>query len=111
MDKREDSILLAAKHVAEARSMREYANEKILLCKSTKMLHRSQKVVTIVCDYSQNGELPSFGDQQPGEVYYFSPLSINIFGIVNFDKDIDYATCYCYDEGIGRKEVIISPRY
>ena len=103
MDKREDSILVAAKHVSEAKSMREYANEKISLCKSTVMMDRSERVVTIVCDYSQNGEIPSFGNEQPGEVYYFSLLSIYIFGIVNFDAEKDHLTAYCYDEGVARK--------
>ena len=84
--------------------MREYANEKIALCKSTKNeQHRNNKVHTLVCDFSQNGEIPSFGSEQPGEVYYFSPLSIFIFGIVDTDEEVDKVTTYCYDEGVGKK--------
>ena len=101
--KRENCVMDAAEHVSDARNMREYANEKIALCKATNNLQREDKVVTLVCDYSQNGEIPSFGSEQPGEVYYFSPLTIFIFGIVDTNDVSDKLTTYCYDEGVGRK--------
>jgi hypothetical protein len=93
----------AAEHVSDARNMREYGNEKIALCKATNHLQREEKVLTLVCDYSQNGEIPSFGSEQPGEVYYFSPLTIFIFGIVDTNEEQEKLTTYCYDEGVGRK--------
>jgi hypothetical protein len=55
---RENNVLDAAEHVADARNMREYANEKIALCKATTNHERANKVLTLVCDYSQNGEIP-----------------------------------------------------
>jgi hypothetical protein len=36
-----------------------------------------------IADYSQNMELPYFGASQPGDIYYFSALKINVFGIVD----------------------------
>ena len=83
--------------------MREYANERIDECRETAGLERSERIHTLVCDYAQNGELPSFGSEQPGDVYYYSPLSIFIFGIVNTDQKDDMLTTYCYDEGVGKK--------
>jgi hypothetical protein len=100
---RENCVTDAAEHVADARNMREYANEKVALCKSTNLLEREEKVHTLVCDFSQNGELPSYGSEQPGEVYYFSALSIFIFGIVDTNEEEDKLTTYCYDEGVGKK--------
>lgn len=72
MNKQENTILKEAKHdVTEARSMQEQANDWIALCKSTRSLIISEKVITItvVCDYSQNDKLPSFGNEQPTEVH------------------------------------------
>ena len=71
MNFRENCVVKAAEHVADARNMREYENKKISLCRATKSLDRPDQVLTLVCDFAQNGELPSFGSEQPGEVYFF----------------------------------------
>jgi hypothetical protein len=55
MDKREDSIIAAAKYDAEAESITKYAKEIKSLCKSINMIGRLENVVTIDCDDSQNG--------------------------------------------------------
>jgi hypothetical protein len=47
--------------------------------------------------------LPLFGNEQPGETYYFSPLTINIFGVADTDKDNHTLTAYCYAEVVGNK--------
>ena len=39
-------------------------------------------------DYSQNFELPWFGNEQPGQTYYYSPLGIYIFGMANYATDV-----------------------
>jgi hypothetical protein len=103
LDDKEKSLLDAAKHVEEAQSMRELANRKILERRETANKPRSERVVTVCCDYAQNGELPSYGNKQLGETYYFSPLTVIIFGVVNTDKEEDTLTTYCYDEGVGQK--------
>jgi hypothetical protein len=55
----------------------------------------------LVADYSQNLGLPHFGEEQPGDTYYFSPLSVYIFGIVDvsFSPDVLHAYGYTEDQG------------
>ena len=55
----------------------------------------------IVCDYSQNLDLPHFGNEQPGESYYWSPLGIYIFGTCNYATET--LNAYTYHEGEGDK--------
>ena len=57
--------------------------------------------VCLCGDYSQNLSLPNFGGEQPGDTYYFSPLSISCFGLVNHSTEI--LTAYVYPEGVGKK--------
>ena len=54
-----------------------------------------------VADYSQNMDLPHFGTDQPGDTYYYSPLSIFVFGVVNFATNMMNA--FVYDEGEAKK--------
>ena len=52
-------------------------------------------------DYCQNMDLPHFGQEQPGETYYYSPLNISCFGCCDFATDI--LDAFVYNEGEGRK--------
>ena len=52
-------------------------------------------------DYSQNLDLPHFGSEQPGDTYYFSPLTVNVFGLV--DHTTEVLSAYVYNEGEGKK--------
>ena len=45
--------------------------------------------------------LPHFGGEQPGETYYYSPLSVYCFGVVDVTTDTMYA--HLYEEGKGGK--------
>ena len=54
-----------------------------------------------VGDYSQNMGLPWFGNEQPGVIYYYSPLGIYVFGMANYATEHLHA--YVYDEGEGAK--------
>jgi hypothetical protein len=38
---------------------------------------------TLVVDYGQNVAMPWFGESQPSEVYYYTPLNVYNLGIVN----------------------------
>lgn len=49
----------------------------------------------------QNLSLPNFAGEQPGDTYYFSPISVNLFGVV------DCATCDHHD----RMNTYIWPEY
>jgi hypothetical protein len=45
--------------------------------------------------------LPHHGNEQPGETYYYSPLSIFVFGITNYANEM--LNAYVYDEGEAKK--------
>ena len=55
----------------------------------------------LVGDYMQNLDLPYFGGEQPGDTYYFSPLTILGFGVV--DYSIEELDAYTYTEAEGKK--------
>ena len=57
----------------------------------------------IVMDYSQNAGLPQFGDSQAGPTYYYSPITVNIFGIVDTSIEGGRLDAYVYHEGEGAK--------
>ena len=52
-------------------------------------------------DYCQNIDVPHFGSEQPGETYYYSPLSVSCFGLVDHSTGI--LSAFCYTEGQGKK--------
>ena len=54
-------------------------------------------------DFSQNIYLPNFGGNQPGDTYYYSPLNIYQFGIVDCSDGSDTLYSYVYSEGDGKK--------
>ena len=54
-----------------------------------------------MADYCQNMALPHFGGEQPGETYYFSPLGVYCFGMV--DPTVDKLYAHLYSEGQGQK--------
>ena len=104
--KERDALLeAAALHVKQASAMRDKANEKILLAQhdAIEETPHDERVYTLVMDYAQNCELPHLGSNQPGKTYYYSPLKINVFGIVNAGKNSGYLDAYLYHEGEGRK--------
>jgi len=58
---------------------------------------------TFIADYSQNASIPMFGQSQPGDTYYFSPMTINIFGIVDCSIRGGTLAAHVYTEGDGKK--------
>ena len=46
-------------------------------------------------------DLPHFGQEQPGETYYYSPLNISCFGITDFATNV--LDAFVYHEGEGKK--------
>jgi hypothetical protein len=57
----------------------------------------------IVCYYAQNMPLPHYGGKKPGYIYYFSPLTINIFGVVDLRITPNKLNCYAYREFTAKK--------
>jgi hypothetical protein len=105
LDERENLLLEAAQHVREAQAMRKFAQEKTAQAKddAEQKRPRSESTKTLFADYSQGAELPYFGSEQPGETYYYSPLTVNIFGIVDTSAVEDHLHAYVYDESEGKK--------
>ena len=66
-------------------------------------------VITI--DFGQNLDLPHFGGEQPGEVYYFSPKTIYLFGVCEAaanprateHEEKEHLHCFTYQEETGNK--------
>jgi len=55
----------------------------------------------MVCDYAQNLGLPHFGAEQPADIYYFSELTVNIFGIADVTQKPTKMRAYGYSEDQG----------
>ena len=78
---------MATRHVENSKAMRELLNRKIY----TDRLEMNYEVPwgerknVLIGDYSQYMYLPLFCKKQPGESYYFVPLNVNNFGLVNVD--------------------------
>jgi hypothetical protein len=66
-------------------------------------LPHSQRHYCFIADFSMNMELPFFGASQPGDTYYFSPLKINVFGIVDCSIFGGKLSAHVYNEGVGKK--------
>jgi len=56
-----------------------------------------------VVDYAQNLGLPHFGGEQPGDTYYYSPLAVYCFGVVDTSCTPEVLHCYGYTEDHGTK--------
>ena len=77
----EQIFLKAAIHVKQTIDQRKLANSKIAEAKNTNCSAslttlQTELVQTIIVNYCQTLNLPHLGNEQPGNVYYFSPLSI-----------------------------------
>lgn len=100
----ERRILEASTHVRRARVQRALANQKIETAKLHKQqnVHHSERTYTFIADYCQNMSLPFFGSSQPGETYYYTPLNVYLFGVVDASAD-DHLHGHLYKEGDAKK--------
>jgi hypothetical protein len=94
---KEEAIIEAAVfHVEQANVMRELAQKRAQEAKDdieNGVLH-PEKRYCLLCDYAQNLGIPHFGKEQPGDTYYNSPLSKNLFGIVYLSRSPNNLECY-----------------
>ena len=90
-------------HVKAFMDQRKYVKEKALEAKEDLLneIDWPERRYTFCGDYCQNMDLPHFGSEQPGETYYYSPLNISCFGLV--DHSTDVLSAYVYSEAVGRK--------
>jgi hypothetical protein len=64
---------------------------------------------TFVVDWGQNMGLPMYNKEQPGCMYYVSPMSIYNLGVVNHAHVYndgwvsEHLHCHVYNKGIGKK--------
>jgi len=103
--RREKEYAKIGLHVREAANMRTLANEARARCREDAVNNKpvDQRTITLVADFSQNMELPLFGAEQPGETYYYTPLTVNAFGIVDTSTEPEHLHFYLYEEFVGRK--------
>ena len=98
-------VLKAAKHVEMARVQRELfirkKNEALFDTKA--LVSRKHRRFCFVADYSQNAYIPNFQEEQPGKTYYYSPMNVYIFGIVNAGVQPYKLTAPLYFEGEAKK--------
>ena len=110
LESREQMIGRAYLHVEMACAQRLLYNRLTAKARSDaeqKKPH-TQRTYTLVVDYGQNMEIPSFKSSQPGVTYYYSPLSIYNLGVVDTAREFkgehkDHMFCHVYHEGIGAK--------
>ena len=104
-------LICAAKHVSMVQVQRLVYVQLVHKARQHAQLNvpHSIRSYTFVCDYGQNMELPIFNREQPGCSYYFSPLSVYNFGVVDqayIDSDgeiRDHMHAHVYHEGVGKK--------
>lgn len=99
---KEKAILDAAIHVKDAIAQRDLVSTLRRRAVETKEMPPDQRTFLFFFDYAQNLECPYFGHEQPGETYYYSPLSISTFGITDASRD-DHLHAFSYHEGEGAK--------
>jgi hypothetical protein len=98
-----NQVLKMSLHVESARKMRALAREESREAKEDATKPHSEQRHCFVMDYSQNLGLPHFGDEQPGETYYYSPLSVFCFGTINCSTSPEKMHALVYREGEGIK--------
>ena len=103
----EREVEKASLHVKMAKEQRELFNLHKKAAAATRDSPKSERTATFVCDYAQNLYVPNFGDEQPGETYYYSPLNAYVFGMVDCSSNTLHA--HLYMEGEGKKGDIIAP--
>lgn len=100
-DQQEDLIVNAAKHVQMARAQRMLFVEKKQEARDHALQKkpRGQRTYTFVADFAQNMYIPNFAAEQPGATYYYSPLNIYPFGVVDTSADPSLLTAFVFNEG------------
>jgi hypothetical protein len=72
-------------------------------------VEHTKRWYTLTCDFGQNMQCPFYNSNQPGCTYYYTPLNIYNFGVVDHSYDYgnrmigNHMHCHVYHEGIGKK--------
>ena len=97
----EQIVIDAAKHVMMAWKQRLLFIKKKEDAKrdARKKVKQDERVYTFVADFAQNMYLPNFSAEQPGSTYYYSPLNVYPFGVVDGSTEPTELTAHVYYEG------------
>ena len=101
----EKEFLAVAKHIQEAKSMRDYVSYHTQQAKrcTIQEVEDSDMHIQIVVDFCQNLEMPSFRSVQPGKTYYLTPMTVPTLGIVDCNRKDNMLYAYIYSEAEGNK--------
>ena len=102
-NERNKKLLEMDQHVREYTAQRDLLKNRSVDAKDdlANDVRWGERRDVFVADYSQNMGLPHHGNEQPGETYYYSPLSIHVFGVCNYATEL--LNAYVYDESEGKK--------
>ena len=105
MGEQESVILKAGRHVEMARKQREYFNHKKQVAKEhrSKGVKQEERTYCFVADFAQNMNIPNFSAEQPGATYYFSPMNVFPFGVVDCSTEPSQLTAHIFSEGEAKK--------
>jgi hypothetical protein len=67
--------------------------------KASKDKPQEARTYCFVCDFAQNMYLPKFAAEHPGATYYYSPLNVYPFGIVDCSTEPSQLTAMMFYEG------------
>jgi len=87
----------ASHHVKMHIAQREFVNSFIAKATETLNLPLEERILALTQDMAQNGALPTLRGEQPGDSYYFSPMTQFIHGIV--DNATQKMNSYIWGEG------------
>ena len=103
----------ARQHLNAAKAMRQAISSRKSEAIADKLLALAERlgIDVITIDYGQNLDLPHFGGEQPGEIYYFSPKNIYLFGVCDAaanprateHEEKEHLHCFTYQEETGNK--------
>ena len=102
-------LIESATHICMAKAQRALYQAHVVksaVCDASKNKEYSARTYLFVVNYSQNMVLPVYNDEQPGCMYYYSPLSVYNLGVVNHVHDYGngmiaaHMHCHVYHECI-----------
>ncbi|OEU05772.1 hypothetical protein FRACYDRAFT_258320 [Fragilariopsis cylindrus CCMP1102] len=98
-------MVKVGRHIEEARSMRDLLGD--LHAEAQKCtedgVDDEEMCIVLIIDFCQNMEMPSFNGTQPGETYYYSPMTVPTLGIVDGNTKENILYAYIYSEAEGNK--------
>jgi hypothetical protein len=95
----------ASYHVEQEKLMHELAQKGAQGAKEdhNNNIRHANKRYCLVYDYAKNLGIPHFRSEQPGDTYYYSPLTLHMLGIVDLSHSPHRLECYCYCEFTGKR--------